>query len=141
MDIDDYYPIVVNKIKEIKAGIANGSITPKPTWDLNEDFNAWLAPAYLTVLSVNGSLSLIMHFIVFWLIGFRTPKEMKDYKLFLLNIAIISFLHDIQLSVYWKPVPIFPIAAGIVKGPGRMIGDVGGHWGMVTSVVVVSTAL
>ena len=138
MDIKDYYPIVMNKIQEIKTGIANGSIIPQPTWNLDEDFNAWLAPGYLKVLSVNGSISLIMHFLVFWLIGFKTPKEMKDYKLFLLNIAIISFIHDIQLTVYWRPVPFFPIAGAFVQGPSRVIGDIGGHWGMVMSIILVS---
>ena len=141
MDINEYYPIVMNKIKEIKAGIANGSIIPKPTWGLEEDFNAWMAPGFLKVLSINGSISMAMHFLVFWLIGFKTPKEVKDHRLFLLNIAVISFLHDIQLTIYWRPVPFFPIPGAFVQGPSRIIGDIGGHWGMVTSVVVVSILL
>ncbi|KAE9545998.1 hypothetical protein FO519_010790, partial [Halicephalobus sp. NKZ332] len=116
--------------------IANGSIIPLPTWDLDEDFDAWLAPGYLTVLSVNGTISLIMHFLVFWLIAFKTPKEMKDYRLFLLNISVISFIHDIQLTVYWRPVPFFPIPGAFVQGPSRIIGNIGGHWGMVLSIVL-----
>ncbi|KAE9546266.1 hypothetical protein FO519_010522, partial [Halicephalobus sp. NKZ332] len=138
MEIKDYYPIIINRTRELRAGIANGSITPLPTWDLDEDFDAWLAPGYLTVLSVNGTISLVMHFLVFWLIAFKTPKEMKDYKLFLWNITIIAFIHDIQLTVYWRPVPFFPIPGAFVQGPSRIIGDIGGHWGMVSSIVLIT---
>uniref|UniRef100_A0A914PX62 Uncharacterized protein n=1 Tax=Panagrolaimus davidi TaxID=227884 RepID=A0A914PX62_9BILA len=138
MPLKNYQEIIALKIIEIKAGIANGSILAQPEWDLNETFDFFIEPFYQSVLSVNGTISVILHLLVFWLIIYRTPKEMKDYKLFLLNIAICSLIHDLQLTVYWKPVPIFPVTAAFVAGPSKIIGDLGGHYGMVSCIMLVT---
>lgn len=54
----------------------------------NEDFGEWFRPYYLTVVNVNGFFSLFLHLVVFYLQIFCTPREMRNYRLFLLNTSV-----------------------------------------------------
>lgn len=102
---------------------------------MNDTLVEWLTPLYLRTLTCNGTISMVLHTILLYLIVFRTPKEMVDFRIYLLNTSIISFLHDLHLSLLWRVVPILPVMGGYVTGPLRIFGDVGGHIGLVGHLV------
>uniref|UniRef100_A0A7E4ZVN6 G_PROTEIN_RECEP_F1_2 domain-containing protein n=1 Tax=Panagrellus redivivus TaxID=6233 RepID=A0A7E4ZVN6_PANRE len=57
--------LVINaKIAEIQSLIDNHKVRAEPNWTLEEDFAAFFAPYYLNVLSFNGSVTFVLHLLV-----------------------------------------------------------------------------
>ena len=99
------------------------------------DFDFHLVPAYLNVVQINGTIAFIFHVYLILIICLKSSREMGHYKLFLLNIAIMSFIHDTILSTLWKPIPILPIIGAYSAGPAMYLGPhFGGHCMLVLLV-------
>lgn len=60
--------------------------------------------AYSINCYISGISSIILTTILTIAVLFRTPKEMKNYRIFLLNICITDFLTSFAITML-QPVP------------------------------------
>jgi hypothetical protein len=69
---------------------------------------------------------LAIYFIVF-----KSPPSIGQYKWYLLNIAVMSYVYDFYMTCIWLPMPLFPsmvmCSRGLLTNTGWIIGGMLGY--------------
>ncbi|KAI1697672.1 serpentine type 7TM GPCR chemoreceptor srh domain-containing protein [Ditylenchus destructor] len=94
--------------------------------DLNQNSTSSEPPndygLYVWLMRLNFILNTLISVLVIYLIFKHTPKAMKVYKWFLLNLSLCCYLLDAHLTVTFLPLPIFPVFGGCALGLMRPFG-------------------
>jgi hypothetical protein len=76
-----------------------------PNISISEDFVA----SYSTWMHINGALSFLMFLLCLYLILFKTPSSMSEYKWYLVNLVVWALVFDIYTTILYMPLPLFPV--------------------------------
>ncbi|KAI1710026.1 serpentine type 7TM GPCR chemoreceptor srh domain-containing protein [Ditylenchus destructor] len=94
--------------------------------DLNQNSSSSEPPndygLYVWFMRLNAILDTLISILVIYLIFKHTPKAMKVYKWFLLNLSLCCYLLDAHLTITFLPIPIFPVFGGCALGLMRPLG-------------------
>uniref|UniRef100_A0A7E4URH4 G protein-coupled receptor n=1 Tax=Panagrellus redivivus TaxID=6233 RepID=A0A7E4URH4_PANRE len=60
---------------------------------------------------------------------------MHDYRTYLFNISICSFFHDVVISIFWRPVSLFPNTICMNTGLVHYFGSDYAHFGVSIGIV------
>ncbi|KAI1701540.1 serpentine type 7TM GPCR chemoreceptor srh domain-containing protein [Ditylenchus destructor] len=71
---------------------------------------------YVWFMRFNAFLATTITILVIYLILKCTPKAMKVYKWFLLNLSLCCYLLDIHITVIFTPLPLYPAMTGCAIG-------------------------
>uniref|UniRef100_A0A7E4URL0 G_PROTEIN_RECEP_F1_2 domain-containing protein n=1 Tax=Panagrellus redivivus TaxID=6233 RepID=A0A7E4URL0_PANRE len=134
----NYQNQITAEIARLKSEIAGGNITKSDSWDIEYTFDTFFIRYYLLALTVNGVVSCVLHVIVWYVIMFKTPKEMHDYRIYLFNISICSFFHDVVISIFWRPVSLFPNTICTNTGLVQYFGSDYAHFGVAVGMPAMS---
>ncbi|KAI1732482.1 serpentine type 7TM GPCR chemoreceptor srh domain-containing protein [Ditylenchus destructor] len=83
---------------------------------------------------INATLAVLGNSLGFYLIWFRSPPIMGNYRYFLLNMMQASFILDMYLTVFMQPYPLMPISGYCILG---LLTHAGQFWGAILGVVIM----
>uniref|UniRef100_A0A1I7WJ65 Serpentine receptor class gamma n=1 Tax=Heterorhabditis bacteriophora TaxID=37862 RepID=A0A1I7WJ65_HETBA len=79
--------------------------------------------ALLLFYNINSPICILLNLLATYLIVFKSSREMREYRWYLLYYQIWVSALDVHLNVLFQPVIFFPISAA--TGRGLLISEVG----------------
>ncbi|KAI6212401.1 hypothetical protein M3Y94_00018900 [Aphelenchoides besseyi] len=71
---------------------------------------------YEQVLLILTLITVALQCFVIWLVQKKTPSNMKDYRLYLINFTVWDMMFTVVLGIVFQPFPITPLFASSVRG-------------------------
>uniref|UniRef100_A0A7E5A1J7 Serpentine Receptor, class T n=1 Tax=Panagrellus redivivus TaxID=6233 RepID=A0A7E5A1J7_PANRE len=96
-----------------------------------------LVAAYVVFWDVSLVLTTIFFSFMLYMIITKSPREMSDYKWYLVHQLTWSYLFDLYVGL-WKPVPLWPFYIGYSAG---IFSNVGGNSVTIQLLIVVVNAI
>lgn len=101
-------------------------------WSVTDmQFDTYDDSIYFSLLHANTLLCSIFSSLAIYFILFKSPPTIGNYKWYLLNIAVMSFVYDFYMTCFWLPMPLFPsmvmCSRGWLQGAGWFIGGMLGY--------------
>ena len=97
-------------------------------------FDVAIPPSSLSLnYTVNAAFNTVAFFITCYVILVKSPKSIRGMKHTLLNFLIWGYLFDFQITVAYRPLPLFP--ATVLCGNLGLYGLA--KWKLVSTVVPV----
>ncbi|KAH7715394.1 hypothetical protein AAVH_17228 [Aphelenchoides avenae] len=87
----------------------------------NFTFDADAAASFSQKMYACASISILANLVGFYLIVRHSPPSMALYRWCLLDISVCSLLFDLHVSIFYQPLPLFPVPLLCTAGAARYL--------------------